>query len=176
MNACGGKGGVGGVDGVGQVDGAGEVFDDEGFEAEGRGGESGETDAEVVGDAGEEEAGEATGLEIGCQACGGGAIVFGEGGVAVYIALTAFSQNELGVGDGEVGVEFGAGGALDAVVGPEVLGAVGSLDGVGKRVKAVGAGEGDVVGGVPVLGEDHMVEAGGEGVDAGEDEVTAGDG
>ena len=79
------------------------------------------------------------------------------------------------MGDGEIGVEIGAVGALDAVVGPEGLGAVGGFDGVGKRVLAgVGAGEGDVVAGVPVLGEDDMVEAGGEGVDAGDDGVAVG--
>ena len=53
---------VGGVDGAGapaagwKVDGVGEVFEDEGFEAEAGGREGGEADAEVVGEAAEEEA------------------------------------------------------------------------------------------------------------------------
>jgi hypothetical protein len=40
---------------------------------------------------------------------------------------------------------------------------------------AVGAGEGDVAAGVPVLGEDDVVELRGEGVDAGEDGVAVSD-
>jgi len=161
---------------VGQVDGAGEVFEDEGFEAEAGGGEGGEADAEVVSDAGEEEAGEAAFAKIAGEAGGGDAIVFGEGGVAVDVLAEALAEDELGVRDGEVGMEVGAAGTLNAVVGPEGLGAVGGLDGVGKWVKAVGAGEGDVVRGMPVLGEDDLVEAGGEGVDAGEEGVAVRDG
>ena len=118
--------------------------------------------------------------EIAGEAGGGGAVVFGEGGVAVDVLAEAFAENELGVGDGEAGVEVGAGGALDAVVGPEVLRAVGGFDGgldtVWEWLLAVGAGEGDVVARVPVLGEDDVVEAGGEGVDAGDEGVAAGDG
>ena len=104
-------------------------------------------------------------------------IVFGEGGVAVDVGAEAFAEDELGVGDVEVGVELGAGGALDAVVGPEVLGAVGGFDGVGEGLLAgVGAGEGDVVGGCQSWVRRTWVEAGGEGVDAGDDGVAAGDG
>jgi hypothetical protein len=138
---------VGGVDGAGapaagwKVDGVGEVFEDEGFEAEAGGREGGEADAEVVGEAGEEETREAALAEIAGEAGGGCAVVFGEGGIAVDVFAKAFAEDELGVGDGEIGVEFGTESALDAVVGPEVLGAVGGLDGVGKGVKAVGAGE-----------------------------------
>ena len=180
MNAGGGEGGVGGVDGMGEIDSAGEVFDDEGFEAEGCGSEGGEADAEVVGEAGEEEAGEATLAQIAGETGGGTLIVFGEGGVTVDVFAEAFAQDEFGVGDGEAGVEVGAEGALDAVVGPECLRAVGGFDGgldtIWKGLKAVGAGEGDMVAGVPVLGEDDVGEAGGEGVDAGEDGIAAGDG
>jgi hypothetical protein len=132
------------------------------------GGQGGEADAEVVGEAGEEEAGEAPFVEIASEAGGGRAVVFGEGGVAVDVVAEALAEDELGVGDGKARVEFGAAGALDAVVGPEGLGAVGGVDGVGKGLLAgVGAGEGDVAAGVPVLGEDDVVEAGGERVDAG---------
>src|SRR6185437_17108025 len=73
------------------------------------------------------------------------------------------------------GVDLGAGGALDAVVGPEVLGSVGSFDGFEGALAGVGAGEGDVAEGVPVLGEEDVGEAGGDGVDSGDDLVTAGD-
>jgi len=80
------------------------------------------------------------------------------------------------VGDVEVGVECGAGGVLDAVVGPEGLFAVGRVECVREGFQVVGAGEGDVSGWVPVLGEDDVVEAGGEGVDAGNNGVAIGDG
>lgn len=73
-------------------------------------------------------------------------------------------------------MELSAGRALEAVVGPEGLFAVGSVEGVGEGIEVVRAGEGNVVGGVPVLGEDDVVEAGGECVDAGDNLVAAGDG
>ncbi len=110
-----------------------------------------EADAEVVGDAGEEEASEAAFAKIAGEAGGGLLIVFGEGGVAVDVFAEALAEDELGVGDGEIGMELGAASALDAVVGPECLRAVEGLDGgldtMWKGMKAVGAGEGDVVAG-----------------------------
>ena len=70
-------------------------------------------------------------------------------------------------------MKVGAGCALEAVIGPEGLGAVGGFDGglaLGwEGLLAMGAGEGDVVGGVPVLGCDDVLEALGEGIDAGEE-------
>jgi len=114
--------------------------------------------------------------KISGEAGGGGAIVLGEGGVAVDVAAEAFAEDELGVGDVEVGVECGAGGVLDAVVGPEGLFTVGCVECVGEGFEVVGAGEGDVTFWVPVLGEDDVIEAGGEGVDAGDDLIAAGDG
>jgi hypothetical protein len=114
--------------------------------------------------------------EITGKAGGSGAIVFGEGGVAVDRAPEALAQDELGVGDVEIGVKLRAGRALDAVVWPEGLLAVGRVDGVGERLEVVGAGKGDMACRVPVLGEDDVIEAGGQGVDAGDDFVAAGDG
>src|SRR6266702_6529310 len=103
-------------------------------------------------------------------------IVFEEGGVAVDVTAEALAEDEFGVGDREVGVEGCAFGVLEAVIGPEgldyVLGAVGDFDGL-VRLSVVGCGEGDVVGGVPVLGEDDVVELLGEGVDGGDYFITA---
>lgn len=101
-------------------------------------------------------------------------VVFEEGGVAVDVAAEAFSQDEFGVGDVEAGVKVGAGGALDAVIGPEGLRAVGDLDALVGLLAGVGRGEGDVAGGVPVLGEDDVFEAPGEAVDDGDDLVALG--
>ena len=79
------------------------------------------------------------------------------------------------MGDVEGGVEGCALGVLEDVFGPEGLGAVGCLDGF-VVLFVVGGGEGDVLGWVPVLGEDDVVEFFGEGVDEGDDGVAVGDG
>ncbi len=159
-------------DGVGEIDGAGGVFEDDGFEAEGVAVDGGVADAEVVGEAAEEEAGEVVLVEIVGEAGGGEAIIFEEGGVGVYVLAEAFAEDVCGGGDVEVGMEVCAGGVLEAVIGPESLRAVGGLDGLVWLGAGVGGGEGDVVGGMPVLGKDRMREAGSEGVDEGDDGVA----
>jgi hypothetical protein len=58
------------------------------------------------------------------------------------------------------------------MVGPEVLRAVGSLNGVGKRLLAMRAGKRDVSARVPILGEEDVVELLREGIDAGDDGVA----
>jgi hypothetical protein len=70
LDARGGEAGVGRLDGSRQPDGAGEVFDDEGLEAEAGGGEGAEADAEVVGEAGEEEPREAALAQVAGEAGG----------------------------------------------------------------------------------------------------------
>ena len=94
MNAgdvCGGQGGVGFGDAVGEVDGAGGVFDDDGFEAEVVAVDGGVADAEVVGEAAEEEALQVAFAEVAGEAGWGEVIVFEEGGVAVDVAAEPFS-------------------------------------------------------------------------------------
>ena len=66
-------------------------------------------------------------------------------------------------------------GVLEDVIGPEGLGAVRGFDGF-ERLFVVGGGEGDVLGWVPVLGEDDVVEFFGEDVDEGDDGVAVFDG
>ena len=160
------------VDCAGEVDGCGEVIEDDGLKAEAGGGGGGVADTEVEGDAGEEEAGEGALAQVAGESGGSDAVVFEEGGVAVDGGAEAFAEDELGVREVKVGVECSAGGSLEAVIGPEGLGAVGCLDGVGVRLQAVGAGEGDVAGRMPVLGEEDVAEVAAEGVDAG-DEIKA---
>ena len=79
-------------------------------------------DAEVKGETGEEEAGELALAQVAGETGGSGAVVFGERGVAVDVLAEAFAEDELGMGDVEAGVKRGAGGALETVIGPEVLG------------------------------------------------------
>ena len=180
-DACGGEDcvclgyAVGETAGAGKVDWAGGVFDDDGFEAEVVAVDGGVADAEVVGEAAEEEAGEAAFAEVAGEAGGSEVVVLEEGGVAVDVAAEAFSQDEFGVGDVQCWVEGRAFGVLEDVFGPEGLGTVGGFDGF-EVPFVVGCGEGDVLGGVPVLGEDDVVEFLREGVDRGDDGVAVGDG
>ena len=60
--------GAGAVEAGGEVDGAGEVFEDVAFEAEAGAVDGGEADAEVVGEAAEEEAGEVALAEVAGEA------------------------------------------------------------------------------------------------------------
>ena len=102
-------------------------------------------------------------------------VVFEEGGVTVDVAAEAFAKDEFGVGDVERWVEGCAFGVLEAVFRPEGLRAVGSF-GHFVRLLVVRGGEGDVSGGVPVLGEDDVVELLREGVDDGNYFVAFGNG
>ena len=61
--------------------------------------DGGVANAEVVGEAAEEEALQVAFAEIACEAGGGGVVVFEEGGVAVDVAAEAFAEDEFGVGD-----------------------------------------------------------------------------
>ena len=63
--------------------------------------------------------------------------------------------------------------SLQAVVGPESLRPVRRLDAVGERLLAMGAGERDVAGRVPVLGEEDVLEGPGEHIDCGDDRKAA---
>lgn len=119
-----------------EVDGSGKVFENDGWEAELGGGYGGGTDAEVEGEPGEEESVKLALAEIAGESGGGGAVVLGEGGVAVNVAAEAFTEDELGVRDVDVGMEIGASSALDTVIGPEGLGAVGRFYGIGEGLLA----------------------------------------
>ncbi len=164
--------GAGGARSAGQIDGPGEVLENYGLKAEAMRVERAETYAEVIGQTDEEEAREFAFPEVAREAGAGVLVVLYESGVAVDVFAEAFAEQELRVRDVESGGNGGTGGALDAVVRPEVLNAVWDFYRVRERVFAVGAGEADVVDGVPVRGEEDMVELAGEGVDAGDDAVA----
>ena len=87
----------------------------------------------------------------------------------------ALAEDELGLREVEGGVEGCSVGVLDAMFGPEGLRAVGDLGGF-VMLFVVGGGEGDVILGVPVLGEDYVREFCGEGVDDGDYGVAFFDG
>ena len=152
-----GKGGVGFGDAVGEVDWAGGVFDDDGFKAEGFAVDSGVADAEVVGETAEEEALKATFTEIAGETGWGAVVVFEEGGVAVDVAAEAFAEDEFGVRNMRAGWNAAPSVCWRTVFGPESLRAVRGFDGF-EGLLVVGGGEGDVLVGVPVLGEDDVLE------------------
>jgi hypothetical protein len=166
-----GERGVGLGDGVRKVDGPSGVFNDDGFEAEVVAVDGGVADAEVIGEAAEEETFEAALTEIAGEPRGGAVVVFEEGGVAVDVAAEAFAEDEFGVGDVQVWVEGCAFGVLDGVLGPEGLRAVRGLVELVVWL-VVGGREGDVSGGVPVLRKDDVSEFFGESVDDGNDLVA----
>ncbi|MNT77225.1 hypothetical protein D3C72_2163170 [compost metagenome] len=61
----------------------------------------------------------------------------------------------------------------DAVVGPEDLAAIGQVHRLERGLAIVLAGKGDVIGGVPILGEDHIGELSGQRIDQRHDLVAA---
>jgi len=69
-------------------------------------------------------------------------------------------------------VERGAGGCLNAVIGPEGLGAIARFDGLIWLVPRVRRGERNVGFGVPILGKDHMLEVVAELVDSRNDLIA----
>lgn len=166
-----GEGRVCCVDAAGKADGAGGVLDDDGLEAEGVAIDGGVADTEVVGEADEEEAAKSALAQVACEACGGGVVVFEEGRVAVDGTTEALAEDQLGVGDFERRVQGRAFGVLEAVLGPEGLRAVGYFDDfVGSL--AVCCRKGDMSGGVPVLGEDDVLESLRELIDEGNDLIA----
>jgi hypothetical protein len=135
--------------------------------------DGGVADAEVVGEAAEEETREVALAEVAGEAGGGAVVVFKEGGVAVDVTTEAFAEDQFGVGDVQRWVEGCAYSVLEDVFGPKGLGAVRGID-YFVGLFRVGCREGDVLGGVPVLGEDDVVKFLGEGVDEGDDGVAVG--
>ena len=73
-------------------------------------------------------------------------------------------------------MEVGSGRALDAVIGPEGLQTVGEFDLLEGLFAGVGRGEGVVVEGVPVLGEDDVLEMLRDAVDGVDDGIAVGNG
>jgi len=76
------------------------------------------------------------------------------------------------VGDVQRRVEGCAFGVLKDMIRPEGLGAVRGFDGFERFLVGVGGRERNVLGRVPVLGEDDVVEFFGEGVDEGNDGIA----
>ena len=111
-----------------KVDRSRGVFDDEALEAEGCAVDGGVADAVVVGKTREEEPFEAAFAKVACETRWGDVIVLKKCRVAIDISAESFAEDEFGVRDIEAGMEVGAASALNAVIGPEGLGAVLDFD------------------------------------------------
>ena len=62
----------------------------------------------------------------------------------------------------------------DAVIGPEYLGAIGQVHRLERGLAGMLTGKGDVIGGVPVLGEDDVGEFSGQCIDEWHDGIAIG--
>src|SRR6185437_8421541 len=120
--------------------------------------DSGVADAEVVGEPAEKQALKTALAQVSGEAGRGEVIVFEEGGVGIDMAAKAFAQDQLGMGNVERRVEGGAGAVLQAMLGPERLRAIERLDRIEGLLAGMRRGKGDVLGGVPVLGENDVIE------------------
>ncbi len=133
-------------------------------------------DAIVVRKAGEEDARETTLAEVAGETGLRGSVVFEKGGVGVDLAAEPFAQDQLGSAELKGGVEFRASTPLNAMVRPKGLRAIGKFDLLEGLFAGVGRGEGVVVGGVPVLREDDVLETRRDGMDDRNDGVAVGNG
>lgn len=145
-------------DGAIEVDGAAGVAKNDGGQADATRIKGGVADAIIVGETDEEDAVEAAFAKVPCEARCRGAVVLEECGVGVDGTAEAFAENQLSAGDLQCGVEVGSSGALDTVIGPQSLRAVGEFDLLEGPFAGMRGGKGVVVGGVPVLGEDDVLE------------------
>ncbi len=123
--------------------------------------ERGVGDAVVIREAGEEDASELSLFQVPAQPRGGSAVVLEEGGIGIDFAVEAFAKDQFGAREGERGVVLRTFTALNAVVGPKGLRAVAEVDLFEGLLARVDGGERFVVGGVPVLGEDDVLERAG---------------
>jgi hypothetical protein len=147
--AGGDQGGLPG--GEGKADAAAGIFQNHGLEAGVDGIFGGVGDAEIRGEACEEDAGEGALAQIGGQARRRAAVVFGEGGVAVDLAPKTLADNHFDARGQKIGVKCGVGRGLECVVGPEGLFAVGHVDFVVGAASGMHAGEREVARRVPIL-------------------------
>lgn len=172
LNSSDVESGVGFGDRARQIDSTAGIFDDEALKSQGRAIDRGETDAEVVGQPAKEEAIEAAFVQVSGKPGGGEVIVLQKGRVGVDMAAEALAEDEFCLGNVERGMEGSAGRALDAMLGPERLRPVRSLDHLKGLLARMSGGKGDMTGGMPVLGEDDVVEFFAESIDQRDDLIA----
>ncbi len=110
--------------------------------------------------------------QIAFQPGGRGVVVLEKRGIAVDGRVMPFAEDQIGAIHGQIGVELRAERALDAVVGPEHLRAIGHVDHA-HLCRAMGGGEGGMPRRVPILRQDHHAEIIHHGIDPRHDLIAA---
>ncbi len=101
-------------------------------------------------------------------------VVFEEGGIGIDMQSVAFAYDQIRAVGGQVGMERGAVGADDAMVGPQDLGAVGGFCHAERFAAFVAGCKGKVARRMPVLGQDPNRKIGHQPVDKRHDPVAFG--
>ena len=171
-----GEFGVDGGDGAVEVDGAAGVAQDECGKAEAARVESGVADTVVVGETGEEDASEIVLAQIVGKTSRRGAVILEEGRIGIDLRAEAFAQDQLGLRELERRMKLRAARALHAMRRPERLRAVRELDGFVGLFAGMRRGKGRMIGRMPVLSKNDVLESRRDAMDGRDDLVAAGNG
>ena len=158
------------------IDGAAGILEDERGEALPHRVDRGIADAEIEGEAGEEDALQAALAQISREPRLGLAVVLEEGRIGIDVGPEPLADDEGGIRHRQLVVELGAGRALHAVVRPQHLRAVGELHQIVRRGAGMDRGKGLVAVRMPVLRQHHVGEGARQAVDQRHDLVALGHG
>ena len=159
-----------------EVDGATGIAHNYGLEAQALCVERRVSHAKIVSQPAEEDPHEASFAQIASQAGGRGAVIFEEGGVGIDFGTETFTQNQLGLRKMQGRMKLRAWSALNAMIGPQRLRAIGHFDLLEGTLAGMRLGEGSMARAVPILGKDDVSEQGREGMNDGNNLVAAWDG
>ena len=155
-----------------EIDRAAGILDHDGLEAGASGILRRPAHAEIGGEAGDHDLGDATLAQIAFQPRPRPAIGLDEAGIAVDAPAKTLADHRFGMRQVEPGMEGGPGRPLHAMIRPEHLRAIIQLDRLEGLAAGVAGGEGGVSRRVPVLRQHDMAEAAPERVDCGYDRVA----
>lgn len=147
------------------------VLEHKGFKAASPCIERGPGDAEICGKPCDEDAAESAVPEIACKAGGSHVIGLIKSGIAVNISMEAFAQYEGRMRDRDAGCDRRSFGALNAMVGPEDLEAVGQAYRLEGPFTFMRRSKGTMSRRMPVLRQHHILEALCESIDDRDDPI-----
>src|ERR1700733_12805005 len=133
----------------------------------------GPADAEIGGEAADDDLRYAPAAEPAIEPGARLAVGFQEGRIAVDRLVVAFAQDQPGMADIQIGVQRGAVAAHDAMIGPEDLRTVEGVDGLVDLPPRMAGGEGGMAGAMPILRQHDIGEALGETIDRLDDLMPA---
>jgi len=159
-----------------EIDGAAGVAQDKRLQAETTRIESRIAHAIVVGEPGKKDPLQPAFAEIAGQACRRPAVILKKSRVGINVRAKAFAEDQLGLREMQRGVKLRSFCAPNAVRRPERLCAVGKLDGLEGLFAGMRCRERGMIGRVPVLSENDVLEARRGAMDGLDDFVSAGNG